>query len=50
MLQSLATTGLLGWLTNAHLVRKLRESVSQFYVINILHQVKMSIDDIAEFT
>ena len=49
MLQYLATTSVLGWLTNARLVREIHGSVSQFCVIKILHQVKMFIDNIGEF-
>ena len=49
MLQYLATTSVIGWLTNARLGRKLRGSVSQFQVIRIHHQAKMFIDNIGEF-
>ena len=49
MLGSLATTGVLCWLTNARLVKKIaRFNISQFYVIKINHRVQMIIN-IAEF-
>ena len=50
MLGSLATTSVLGWLTNARFGEKTaRFNISQFYMIKINHQVQMVID-IAEFT
>ena len=45
MLESLATTEVLDWLTNARFGEKIaRVGISQFQVINILHQVQMFID------
>ena len=50
MLGSLATTIVLGWLTDARLVRTLHVfHISQFYVIEINHWVQMIVD-IAEFS
>ena len=50
MLGFLATMGVLGWLTNACLVKKnARFILSQFYVFKTSHRVHMIID-IAEFT
>ena len=50
MLGSLATTSMLCWLTNAHLVRRLHGSLYlNFYLIRINHRVQIIIG-IAEFT
>ena len=49
MLGSLASTNVLGWLTNARLWEMPRCNISQFYVIKINHRVQMIID-IAELT
>ena len=45
MLGPLANMSVLGWLTNARLVRKLHSgNISQFYVIEINHRVQTIID------